>query len=249
MEGSESRIARRLARGCALCHRCRVAGQLTDSGSEATAPADTQGDEGTKTPPSLDVESSEPQAAKSGINFWRIGLLVLFLGASFLIAWATGLTDYFTVERIQTFMDSAGAWGFLAFIVLFSLGELAHVPGIVFVGAASIAYGTELGMLAAYVGAVGSVTLSFVIVRSIGGQPLAAVQRPFIRRILSKLEKYPIRTIVVLRLIMWMAPQLNYALAMTKVRFRDYVLGSALGLVLPIPLAVLFFEQLRTWFL
>jgi uncharacterized membrane protein YdjX (TVP38/TMEM64 family) len=35
-------------------------------------------------------------------------------------------------------------------------------------------------------------------------------------------------------LIFQTAPPLNYALAMTGVRFRDHLIGSALGLPLPI---------------
>ncbi len=37
-----------------------------------------------------------------------------------------------------------------------------------------------------------------------------------------------------LRLVLFLMPAVNYALAMTRVRFRDFFVGSALGLVIPI---------------
>ena len=39
------------------------------------------------------------------------------------------------------------------------------------------------------------------------------------------------RTILVLRLVLFMAPPLNWAIGVTRVRLREYVLGSALGVV------------------
>jgi len=177
---------------------------------------------------------------------WRLVALAAFFFGSLGIAKVSGVSDSVDVETIREFMETAGPLGFLGFVAVFALGELMHIPGFVFVGAASVAYGAVLGSGAAYIGAVCSVSLSFVVVRAIGGQPLAEVKRPFMKKILSHLDDRPMRTVFLLRLFFWMAPPLNYALAMSKVRFRDYVAGSALGLLLPIPLVVIFFDWLIT---
>ncbi len=187
--------------------------------------------------------------AKPRTSRWRIALLVTFFVGSLVLAKVTGLSDRLDVETIRGFMDSMGAWGFFAFLVVFAVGELVHVPGLVFVGAAALVYGQALGMGAGYVGAVGSVTLSFVVVRAIGGQPLGAVQKPWMRKVLARLEQDPVRTVALLRLVFFMAPAVNYALAMTSVRLRDYVVGSALGLLIPIPIAVLVFDWLAAFLL
>ena len=55
----------------------------------------------------------------------------------------------------------------------------------------------------------------------------------------------PLRTVVLLRIVLWMSPQLNYALALTGISFRNYLLGSAFGLIWPIVIMALFFEELR----
>ncbi|MCB9597925.1 MAG: TVP38/TMEM64 family protein [Sandaracinaceae bacterium] len=185
------------------------------------------------------VDASAP--AKRSSRLRLLALAAFFVG-SLAIAKLTGLSDAIDVETIRRWMDAAGPLGFVGFVVAFAVGELMHVPGVVFVGAASVAYGNVLGSLAAYLGALASITASFYVVRTIGGQPLGEVQRPVVRKILARLDEHPIATIAILRFIFWMAPALNYGLAMSKVRFRDYFIGSALGLVIPIPLVVVFFD-------
>lgn len=188
------------------------------------------------------IDRAEGPAARA--KRWRIALLALLFFGSLAAVKLTGLDEYVDVEGVRRMMESAGAWGFVAFVVLFAVGELMHVPGLVFVGAASIAYGEVLGIAASYTGAMVSVTASFVVVRAIGGQPLGDIKRPFMRKMLARLETQPIRTVALLRLLLFMAPALNYGLAMSKVRLREYVIGSAIGLLLPIPIVVLVFDWL-----
>jgi uncharacterized membrane protein YdjX (TVP38/TMEM64 family) len=63
-------------------------------------------------------------------------------------------------------------------------------------------------------------------------------------RLLSRLDERPVLTVVLLRLFLWMAPQLNYALALSNIRFRSYFVGTALGLVAPIAGIVLLSDTL-----
>ena len=64
------------------------------------------------------------------------------------------------------------------------------------------------------------------------------------QRLLARLDARPVSSIVVLRFFMQTAPPLNYALAMSGVKFRDYLVGTVLGLPLPIALYCLFFDYL-----
>lgn len=182
-------------------------------------------------------------ASDPGWKRWaRIGALVALLVGFYLVAELTGVGDELSRERVQAAMEGAGAWGLLLFVGVFAVGELLHVPGLVFVAAAILAYGELWGGLAGYLGALVSVTVSFLVVRGVGGQPLAEVERPLLRRWLDRLEARPIAVVALLRLLLWMAPPLNYTLAMSGVRFRDYVIGSALGLAPPIAAVAVFFD-------
>lgn len=190
------------------------------------------------------VDEASPPSRSSR---WRMAALALFFVGSFAVAKLTGITDDVDVDVVRGFMESAGVWGFFAFVAIFALGELMHIPGMVFVGAAALAYGDALGIAAAYTGAVASVITSFFVVRAIGGQPLAGAKRPWMKKILARLDRQPVRTVAFLRFLFWLSPALNYGLAMSSVRFREYLVGSAIGLAIPIPLVVLLFDRIAEW--
>jgi uncharacterized membrane protein YdjX (TVP38/TMEM64 family) len=173
---------------------------------------------------------------------------VALLATLFAIGHVTGLTEHLSRDNLRALMEHLGVWGLGLFLVLFAVGELVHVPGIVFVLAALLAYGRVGGAVAGYLGALASVTFSFVFVRRVGGQALAHVKRAWLAKILERLERHPIPTIAALRMVLFLLPAVNYGLAMTRVRLRDYVAGSAIGLVPPILVIAVAFEWALSFF-
>ena len=178
---------------------------------------------------------------------WRIAALLALLAGFWAIGHFTGAVDHFSVEEVRSAMQSAGWLGVVLFLVAFAVGELLHVVGIVFVVAAVLAYGQLAGGALAYLGAVLSVSVSFAVVRFVGGQPLGELRWRWARRALDRLDERPLRVVILLRLVFWMFPPLNYVLAMSRVRFLHYLVGSAIGLVLPIGLCALFVDAAYQW--
>ncbi len=172
--------------------------------------------------------------------FWRrrggLRLVLLFaaLVALFVVARQTGLVDAASVERLRTIVADTGAWGGLVFIALFAGGQFAHVPGMVFVVVGLLVFGQFVGFALAWVGAVIAVSVSFYFVRLVGGTPLTDASTPWLARSLAQLEARPVRTVILLRLVLWLNPLLNTTLALTRLRYRDYLIGSAIGLLAPI---------------
>jgi uncharacterized membrane protein YdjX (TVP38/TMEM64 family) len=174
---------------------------------------------------------------------YRLLFVVLVVLAMWITAWATGLTTRFTPESIRGFLTGKGPWGLVGFTVLFSTGQLLlRVPSPVFIAAAVAVYGRNLGLLVALLGILVSVTVSFAVVRASVGQAFADVQLPFVRRLLSKIDSHPVMTVALLRLAFQAAPPLNCALPMTSVRWRDHLLGSILGLPVPVAVMAWFFD-------
>jgi uncharacterized membrane protein YdjX (TVP38/TMEM64 family) len=174
----------------------------------------------------------------------RLALLISILVALFLVGRYTGVAENVDAESIRELIRSAGVWGWALYIATFAGGEFIHIPGMVFVLAGILMYGQVVGFGLAWMASVVSVCFSFVVVRRLGGTPLANVEKPWVKRILGRLNAQPIRTIVVLRLLLWLAPPVNYALALTNVRFRDYLIGSALGLIAPVAGVAILFDWL-----
>ncbi len=164
----------------------------------------------------------------------RLAILAAVVVALIVVRYTTSFGASLSTARIRDLAQHAGFAGIGLFVLAFAAGELLHVPGMVFVGAAVMAWGRLAGGAVAYLSALGAVSIAFFVVRAIGGQPLRAIEQPRVRAILARLERRPILTVALLRLLLWLAPAVNYALALSSLRFRDYAAGSALGLALPI---------------
>lgn len=190
------------------------------------------------------VTRPNPPALTSatGHRWKRLPLLMVVIVGLWLVAWATGVTGRFTSESIRRLLAQRGLWGVAAFAAFFAAGQLLRVPSPVFVAAAVAVYGRNLGTVVALLGALVSATLSFTVVRAFAGQALAEVQRPVVRHLLSKIDSRPVVTVALLRLLFQTAPPLNYALAMTAVRWRDHLVGSLLGLPVPVTGMAFFFD-------
>jgi uncharacterized membrane protein YdjX (TVP38/TMEM64 family) len=165
----------------------------------------------------------------------RLVALAVLVVAMLVAGHVSGLTARLDVPALRANIATAGGWGPVLFLPAFCVGELVHVPGIVFVAAAAFAYGPVYGAALAYVGALASVSVTFAFVRGVGGKPLATVRWHFARRLLAHLDRRPVLTIALLRLVLWISPPISYALALSGVRFRSYLAGSALGLAIPVP--------------
>jgi uncharacterized membrane protein YdjX (TVP38/TMEM64 family) len=178
------------------------------------------------------------------VRLLRVVLVLVLFAALVLAGKLSGATDGLTADRLRAMVLAAGAWGMLLYVLVFSLGQLVHLPGLLFVIAGILAYGRLWGGGLAWIGALSSVSLTFAVARSVGGSPLAEIRSPRVRKILSRLETHPIWTVLVLRLFLTTSPPVNYTLALSGVRYRDYLLGSALGLLPAIVLSSLFVEHM-----
>jgi uncharacterized membrane protein YdjX (TVP38/TMEM64 family) len=178
--------------------------------------------------------------ARQGQN--KLVFLMVAIVGLWLAACAAGVTGLFTSEGMRGFVALRSFQGVVAFIALFSAGQLLRVPSTVFVAAAVAIYGLSLGAFVALLGALVSATVTFAVVRTFAGHALADVQRPVVRQLLRKIDNRPVVTVALLRLLFQTAPPLNYALAMTAVRWRDHLIGSLLGLPVPVTGMAVFFD-------
>jgi uncharacterized membrane protein YdjX (TVP38/TMEM64 family) len=121
-----------------------------------------------------------------------------------------------------------GAWAPVAFVGVYVLGALALAPGSLMTLAAGAIFGllegTALVFLAATLGAAAAFVVARHLARDyveqrIGGGRLAAVDQAIARN--------GLRLVLLLRLSPVLPYNLlNYSLGLTRVRFRDFLLGS-----------------------
>ena len=161
----------------------------------------------------------------------RFAIVVIAAVALVVVAIATDVRSRFTIDRLHAYTTACGALGIVAYGAMFCLGLLVYVPGMVFYAVAILAWGPWLGGAIAFIGGIIAVMVSFAIVRAVGGQPLATPDRPWVRRMLSQLDRRPIMTVFALRVVFWTSPPFNYGFALSSLRFREHLIGSTFGLV------------------
>lgn len=177
----------------------------------------------------------------------RLLLVILFLLGLFLLFEALGIRAQFSLQALQDLILMHPVIGLLLFTLLFALGNLIQIPGWIFLAAAVLALGRVYGGIATYLAAIVSCVVTFLTIRYLGGNALRELDNRLAQRLLAGLDRHPLISIVTLRTLFQTVPALNYSLALSGVPFRTYLLGTLLGLPLPIALYCLFFDYLARW--
>lgn len=186
-----------------------------------------------------------PPAARRPLR--RLVLVVALLALLWAVFKFTGLRSRIHPQALRDGFAAHRVWGFVAFTALFALGNLIQLPGWIFLASAVLALGPLWGGVATFVAAQVSCAVTFVVVRAFGADALRELPGPLARRLFARLDAHPVRSVALLRVVFQTVPALNYALALSGLRFRDYQLGTLIGLPLPLIVYAAFFDTLAAW--
>jgi uncharacterized membrane protein YdjX (TVP38/TMEM64 family) len=172
----------------------------------------------------------------------RIIGVVLFLACLLLIFQVSGLRAHLNLAFIREQLSAHAYLGLLLFVLLFCLGNLTQIPGLVFLTSAVLTLGQVMGGLVTFIAAYMSCIVTFLLIRFLGGNALRKINNSVLFKTLKRLDTHPVQSIVLARILFQTAPALNYALAMSGMKLRPYAIGTLLGLPLPIALYCVFFD-------
>ena len=174
---------------------------------------------------------------------FRIFFVIIFMVILFILADATGLRETITIAYIKDLFLEHKLVGSVLFVLLFAIGNIFYIPGWVFLVGGILAVGKWYAGPLAFLGGVASSVLSYILVGLVGKDALRALEKQrYAKKFFKHLDDKPIRTIILLRFIFQTAPFLNYALILSKVRFRDFWWGTFFGLPIPIFLYCVFYD-------
>lgn len=162
----------------------------------------------------------------------RIGIaLALVAGivaAAYFLALATWLTAF--VEWVR----GLGAIGALVYAFVYAAGTVLLVPGLALTLGSGFLYGPLLGVLIVSPASVLGATISFLLARSFAREwtRKRIARHPRFEIIDRAIGKHGFKIVFLLRLEpIFSFVFLNYALGLTRVRLRDYVLASWLSML------------------
>jgi len=159
----------------------------------------------------------------------RLRLLLLALGLVGLFA-VVASTGSLSANRVRDWVDGYGAAGPLVFIALSSALTVALFPGPLLSAASGLLFGTALGTPVSIVAATLGATLAFAIARGVGHGAVEELAGPRLLGWQAWIERRGFVAVLYARI----APGVpynfvNYAAGLTRVRARDFVGATALG--------------------
>lgn len=158
-----------------------------------------------------------------------LGLVVVVAGSRWL-----GLDRFLSVEGMRALVEPWGEVGPLVFIAVCVAGVVLHLPEALLIALGAVVFGAPRGFAYGWVASVAGATLTFLIARYLVRD---WVQRTLggrfdrFRRLDARLAVDGFRVVLVLRLLLFLAPPLNWAIGTTSVSLRSYVAGTAIGVV------------------
>lgn len=135
--------------------------------------------------------------------------------------------------RIRAWIDGAGAWGPVVYVLIYALAVVLLVPGSLLALSAGFAYG-PWGLPLAVSAATTGAALSFVIGRYLGGEWLRSLssRRLLLRALESAVIDGGWRFVGLVRLSPLLPfGLLNYYFGVTRIPFRQFLPGTFLGII------------------
>ncbi len=161
-----------------------------------------------------------------------LGLLIIT--TIVLVCWYFNLVSYINLEKIRQWVDAAGSFGPIAFIGLCIAGVLLHLPELILIAIGGILFGSVRGFIYGWIGSIAGSTITFLFVRYFMKdvfQRKIASRFKYLQSIDEHFVKHGFKTMLVLRLFLFMSPPVNWFIAVTRVRFSHYFAGSMLGII------------------
>ena len=161
---------------------------------------------------------------------WTVGAVAIAAAAA--AVWLLPLGDWTAslAERAR----QTGTTGVVLFFVAYIVSTVAFLPGVILTLAAGFAYGPLWGLALASPASVAGATCAFVLGRTLlrGWAERTIGQSRKARAIDAAVAQEGLKLVLLLRLSpVFPFNVLNYALSLTKISLRHYVLGSAVGML------------------
>jgi len=170
-------------------------------------------------PPSAAVEAKR--------STWLLKSVAALVVIAALLVLGRQLGSY--VPQFASWVDSLGALGPAVFIVGYAAATVAFIPGSILTLAAGAIFGLAKGTLLVFVGASLGSALAFLVARYVARTSIERRIQGNARfaRIDSAVADEGLKIVFLLRLSpVFPYNLLNYALGLTRVRIRDYLIAS-----------------------
>lgn len=143
----------------------------------------------------------------------------------------TPVKNYLTPEMLGRLLETAGFWAPVFFILVYSAGVCLFVPGTLLTTLGAAIFGPYQGFAYVWVGAMLGSSAAFWIGRTLGRDFAASLIGDRLKKYDEAIERNGFATVLYLRLVYFPFTPMNFGMGLTRVRFRDYLFGTGLGII------------------
>ncbi len=161
----------------------------------------------------------------------KASILVTFIIVAIALVRFTPVRGYLTPETLGRFLDNAGIWASLVFMLVYAVGVCLFIPGTVLTGLGAAIFGPYRGFLYVWVGAMLGASSAFWIGRTLGRDFSESLIGDKLKKYDDAIERNGFATVLYLRLIYFPFTPMNFGMGLTKVHFWDYLFGTGLGII------------------
>lgn len=161
----------------------------------------------------------------------KAAVFLLFIIAAVSLVRYSPVKQYLTLEALQQFLNGAGLWAPVVFILLYAGGVCLFIPGTLLTGLGAAIFGAYWGFLYVWLGAMLGAGLAFFIGRFLGRDFAASLVGDRLKKYDDAIGRNGFATVLYLRLVYFPFTPMNFGMGLTSVGFRDYLLGTGLGIL------------------
>ena len=172
----------------------------------------------------------QPRANRKKAMIKALIFIAFIIGAIALVRF-TPIKGYLTADALGRFLDAAGFWAPLLFMLVYTVGVCLFIPGTLLTGLGAAIFGAYWGFLYVWVGAMLGASAAFWIGRTLGREFAASLIGDKLKKYDDAIERNGFATVLYLRLVYFPFTPMNFGMGLTKVHFWDYFFGTGLGII------------------
>ena len=159
-----------------------------------------------------------------------LGLVAFIVVAIYIIRF-TSIKSYLAPEALGRFLEMAGPWAPVLYIVIYAVGVCLFIPGTLLTGLGAAIFGAYWGFVYVWIGAMIGASAAFLVGRTLGREFAAFLTGDRLKKFDNAIERNGFATVLYLRLVYFPFTLMNFGMGLTKVHFRDYFFGTGLGII------------------
>jgi len=171
--------------------------------------------------------------------------LLAFIVAAIATVRFTPVKSYLTPAGLGRFLEMAGIWGPVLFILVYTAGVCLFIPGTLLTTLGGAIFGAYQGFLYVWAGAMLGASAAFWIGRTLGRDLAASLIGDKLKKYDEAIERNGFATVLYLRLVYFPFTPMNFGMGLTRVRFWDYFFGTALGIIVGVFIFTFFVGTVR----